>query len=268
MPFVSFVRASVAVLFAPTLAFTQPTAKVEDFVTVRKGSLPIVLSSPHGGRKSLPGISERVGAGVDKFVIARDENTAELTEAIASELEKAFGGKPWVVIARFERKQIDANRAADAAYESEAAKPHYEYYHASLVEACKMVKDRFGRGILLDIHGQAAFKDSICRGTQNGKTVKLLTDRFGKPAISGKDSLLGHLQAHGYVVRPSGDSDGPEEPKFNGGYIVGTYGSHTGSGIDAIQLEFGTDLRNKDVYRKTARDTAAAVKAFHAAYLK
>jgi hypothetical protein len=73
-------------------------------------------------------------------------------------------------------------------------------------------------------------------------------------------------------VLPSCDADAKtkEEPKFNGGHIVRTYGSHTGYAIDAIQLEFGTFLRDKDRdrYAKTAKDLAAAVAVFHDEYLK
>lgn len=262
-------RSSLLALLVPTLALAQsPTPKPEDFVVVRKGTLPIVLSAPHGGRQPLLDVPVRVGNNVEKFVTARDENTAEIARAVAADVEALLGGKVWLVVARFERKQIDANRPADAAYESDTATPFYDYYHASLAQACKAVKEAYGRGLLLDIHGQSSFKDAICRGTQNGKTVKLLRERFGKPAVSGKDSVLGHLQAKGYAVRPAGDSDGPEEPKYTGGHTVGTYGSHTAYAIDAIQLELGSDLRNKDTYQKTAKDIAAAVKAFHDAYLK
>lgn len=262
-------HAMLALVAVPALALAQsPVVKPEDFVIVRKGTLPVIVSAPHGGRQPLPDIPIRFGNNIEKFVIARDENTAEIARTLATETEALLGGRVGLVVARFERKQIDANRPADGAYESEAAKPFYDHYHAALAAACKAVKESHGRGLLLDIHGQSSFKDAVCRGTQNGKTVKLLRERFGKPAVSGKDSVLGFLQAKGYAVRPAGDSDGPEEPKYTGGHTVGTYGSHTAYGIDAIQLELGSDLRNKDAYAKTAKDIAAAVKAFHDAYLK
>ena len=47
-----------------------------------------------------------------------------------------------------------------------------------------------------------------------------------------------------------------------------TYGSHTGYAIDAMQFEFGTHLREKDAYPKTAAALADSVAAFHDAYLK
>ena len=87
------------------------------------------------------------------------------------ELEEQLDGKPWLVVARFDRKYVDANRSAEEGYESEKAKPTYDAYHSALAAACKAVKEKHGRGLLLDIHGQGEFKDAICRGTRNGKTV-------------------------------------------------------------------------------------------------
>jgi hypothetical protein len=102
--------------------------------------------------------------------------------------------------------------------------------------------------------------------------VTLLKERFGWAAVNGKWSILGQMERSGYKVRPSGQDkdDTREDPKFVGGHIVGTYGSHTGHGIDAIQLEFGTELRSRDRDRvlKTGRDLAAAVAVFHDEYLK
>lgn len=245
--------------------------KPEDFVTVQKGTLPIIISAPHGGKKKVPDVPERTGKGISaNFHTVRDENTAELTEKFVAELEKLLDGKPWVVIARFERKYLDVNRTREESYESEKAKPYYDAYHDALATACKAVKEKFGRGILLDIHGNAVYPAQICRGTQNLKTVTLLKERDGMAAIRGKNSVLGRMEKLGYKVLPSGDSDDKtkEESKYTGGHIVGTYGSHTKFCIDAIQLEFGTYLRDKEKYPTTAKDLADAVRTFYDMYLK
>jgi N-formylglutamate amidohydrolase len=257
---------SAAVALAPGAEPPKP----EEFVTVQKGTLPIIISAPHGGRKPVPDVPERVGKGLTNFHTMRDENTAELAEKFVAELEQALDAKPWVVIARFERKYLDANRSRAEGYESEKAKPYYDAYHDPLAAACKAVKEKFGRGLLLDIHGNAVYPNAICRGTQNLKTVALLKDREGMPAIRGKHSVLGRMEKLGYKVLPAADADEKtrEEPKYTGGYIVSTYGSHTAYGIDAIQLEFGTHFREKDKYPTTAKDLANAVRVFYEAYLK
>jgi N-formylglutamate amidohydrolase len=264
---------ALLVLLLPPLALAPATSdppKPEDLVTVQKGTLPVIISAPHGGRKKVPDVPERVGTGLTNFHTVRDENTAELTEKFVAELEKALDGKPWVVIARFERKYLDVNRAPEEGYENEKAKPYYTAYHDALAAACKAVKEKFGRGILLDIHGNAVYPNAICRGTQNLKTVALLKEREGMVAIRGKNSILGRMERFGYKVVPSTDSDDKtkEESKFTGGHIVATYGSHTAFAIDAIQLEFGTAFRDKGKYPTTAKDLAEAVRVFHDEYLK
>lgn len=245
--------------------------KPEDFILIQKGTLPVIISAPHGGRKKLPGVPERIGKGLTNFQTVLDANTAEIAEVFAAELEEQLKGKPWLVVARFERKYLDANRSAEQGYESEQARPLYDAYHGALAAACKAVKQKFGRGLLLDIHGQGEFRDAICRGTKNGKTVTLLKDRDGWSAVTGKRGVLGYLQRIGYRVLPNCDADEKtkEPAKFIGGYIVDTYGSHTGYAIDAIQLEFGSALREreKDRYSRTAKDLATAVAVFHDEYL-
>ena len=136
--------------------------------------------------------------------------------------------------------------------------------------ACKAVKAKHGRGLLLDIHGQSAFPDAILRGTLNLKTVTLLKDRDGLPAVRGKNSVLGRMEKLGYKVMPAGDAEAgaKEEAKFAGGHIVATYGSHTAFAIDAVQVELGYDYRTKDKYPATAKDLADAVRVFYDAYLK
>ena len=257
---------------APAVPTAREDAKPEDLVLVRKGTLPIIVSAPHGGRKAVPGVAERTRADVLDFSVAFDTNTLELTEHFAAALEKKLDGKPWVVAAKFSRRYLDANRPPDAAYESDKAKPYYDRYHGSLEAACKAVQKEFGRGLLLDIHGQGIFNDAVCRGTQNGKTVTALKDRYGWAAVTGRRSVLGHLQRSGYKILPDCEADEKtkEDSRYNGGHIVRNYGSHTGYAIDAIQLEFGMFLREKDRDRlaRTADDLADAVAVFHNEYLK
>ena len=244
--------------------------KPADLILIQKGTLPIIVSAPHGGRTGGAG-----GAGADRrgdSPISRPSATPTPPRSrrlsLSSLKSNSTASRGWLW-RRFDRKYVDANRSAEEGYESQKAKPTYDAYHAALVAACKAVKQKHGCGLLLDIHGQGEFKDAICRGTRNGKTVALLLDRDGRQAMTGKRSVLGHLQRNGYRVLPSCDADekAREEAKFNGGHIVDTYGSHTGYAIDAIQLEFGTTLRAKDRHATTARDLAAAVAVFHDEYL-
>jgi N-formylglutamate amidohydrolase len=260
----------VPVVLVPAAPAHEAAAtKTEDLVFIQKGTLPIIVSAPHGGNQPIPDVPKRLGVGVKLFATVRDFNTDLLAEKFVAALEKQLDGKAWVVMARFDRKYLDANRPRDGAYESERAKPVYDAYHEALVAACKAVKEKHGAGLLLDIHGQGIFENQLCRGTQNGKSVKLLKERYGWQAVVGKNSVLGRLAKAGYQIIPkcTAPEQTKEEMQFNGGYMVQTYGSHGGYAIDAIQLEFGTYLRERNAYPRTAAALADAVAAFHDAYL-
>jgi N-formylglutamate amidohydrolase len=250
---------------SPLFAQDQ-SPKIELLLTVEYGKLPIILSAPHGGRQAIPGLAERRGIGVPQFTTGRDNYTDELTEKISAELEQRLGAKPFSLIARFERKYVDVNRPAHGAYEADDAKLYYDAYHQTLAAMCRRVRGLWGRGLLLDIHGQGADKDMVYRGTRDGKTVSRLIERFGHVAVSGPKSIFGQLAQKGYRVSPPIDA-AAREGRYTGGYIVDTYGSQRGTGIDAIQMEFGTSLRNRANLDRLASAVAEGIAVFAAEYL-
>jgi N-formylglutamate amidohydrolase len=247
-------------------ALAQSAVEAERLLTLTTGNLPLVLVAPHGGREPIPGIGIRQGTGVPQFKTGRDHNTAELAEAIALKLGEMSGAKPFLVIARFDRKYIDANRPSIDAYEAVEAQPYYTAFHNALDEACKQIRQVWGRGLLLDIHGQAAEANVIFRGTRHGKSVTDLVRRFGQQAMTGPHSVLGQLALRGYKILPDA-SVNDRESRYSGGHTAQTYGSHRAAGIDAIQLEFGTRLRARDNVDRTATDVAAAIRVFAKEYL-
>jgi len=246
-------------------ALGQSVVEAERLLTLT-GNLPLVLVAPHGGREAIPGIGIRQGNGVPQFKTGRDHNTAELAEAIALKLGQMSGAKPFLVIARFDRKYIDVNRPSIEAYEALEAQPYYAAFHSAVDEACRQIRQVWGRGLLLDIHGQAAEANVIFRGTRHGKSVTDLVRRFGRQALTGPHSILGQLALRGYKILPDA-SVNDRESRYSGGHTVQTYGSHGATGIDAIQLEFGTRLRARDNVDRTATDVAAAIRVFAKEYL-
>ena len=247
-------------------ALAQSVLEAERLLTLTTGNLPLVLVAPHGGREAIPAIGIRQGNGVPQFKTGRDHNTAELAEAIALKLGQMSGAKPFLVIARFHRKYIDANRTSIEAYEALEAQPYYGAFHSAVDEACKQIRQVWGRGLLLDIHGQAAEANVIFRGPMHGKSVTDLVQRFGRQAMTGRHSILGQLALSGYKILPE-PSVNDRESRYSGGHTVQTYGSHRATRIDAIQLEFGTRLRARDNVDRTAGDVAAAIRVFAQEYL-
>ncbi len=263
---------TIAIMPALTLsrAAGQDKPDLDKFLARKAGTIPVIVSAPHGGRIRLPEVPDRKGDGIGKFVVVNDTNTDVLAEKLAEAIAKKLGGRPYFVIAHFERKQADANRPAESAYEDPKAKPYYDAYHKALADSTAEVRKTWGRGLLLDLHAQAADANAIFRGTQNLKSVAALKDRFGMKALTGPNSVLGYLaREKSIAVIPAIDADptAKEDSRFNGGYIVKTYGSDAGTGVDAIQLEFGGKFRTKAALDQTATDVAEAVAAFQKAYL-
>lgn len=270
----SCLLACVALLASGTILSAQEAATTQappdgPLVAIQEGTLPVILSAPHGGTLKIPNTDPRRGEGLDKgargFFTGRDTGTEELCLEVAKEIERVFHGKPYFVIARFHRRYLDPNRPAKIGLEDPDAQPVYDQYHQTLAKFCREVRDRHHRGLLLDIHGQGSAKDTVFRGTQNGKTVSLLRERFGEPAHNGSASLLGTLRELGWKVHP--DGEGREQSGFTGGYIVQTYGSHQGTGIDAIQLEFGGDYRATERRTATAGTLVKALQTYSERYL-
>ncbi len=245
--------------------------RYENFSYYQRGDLPILLSAPHGGVKRIPDIPNREGrnAGREQFVTVWDDGTLELAQEVSDEIYRLLGKRPYLIAADFTRKQIDANRSAQGAYEVPAAKPYYDFYQGKLAEYVRDIKNRFGdRAILIDIHGQGTDAKTVYRGTRDRTTVRKLIHRDGEAAFTGPNSILGMLQQQDNTIYPkNADTRVPEKGMYSGGYIVGHYGSNNADGIDALQLENGWDLRRGNGLPRFAKELAQAIAQFYGSYL-
>jgi N-formylglutamate amidohydrolase len=266
----------LAVLAGPSAGAAERTPA--DLVLVQRGELPIILTAPHGGREAIPGIEPRRDqAGVEAyrkwggFQRGTDTNTDVLAQRIAAEITKLTGKRPYLVMARFSRTYIDANRPPEFALDAAGARPYYDLYHRSIRRFIDEVLANHPAGLLIDVHGQTKDPEVLFRGTLNGRAVERLLRRAGVEAVTGPNGIYGQLEAKGFKVFPGNDvppRGRSEDAGFNGGYTVASYGSHNRNGIDAVQFEFGTRYRQKPVLDKSAQDAARAIAAFHEAYLK
>jgi len=249
----------------------------EDLVHVQAGTLPIVLTAPHGGSSAVPGVAPRdvagkPASGAASYVITRDWETDRLAMGIAAEIKVLTRKDVYLVMARFHRKYIDANRPPAVAFDSAEAKPTYDLYHQSIRGFVDEIRTRFAAGLLIDVHGQHAHPDALVRGTHNGRTVTRLIARAGVAAVTGPQGLFGQLARNGFRVLPSNDlppsGNNEDYTGFNGGYTVNRYGSQRPDGIDAVQFEFGTRYREKAELERSIKRAAAAIVAFHQTHLK
>ena len=246
----------VSVLLPLTVNAYDPAKKI----VAAKGSMPLILTVPHDGGEFL-GLTQNRSDGES----IRDLHTRKLAENVVKLIEKKTGKRPYIVVAKFSRTFLDANRAENKAMDSPRALPAYLAYHGRIASFVAEVKNLYpDRGLLIDIHGQGAVPDMIFRGTRSGKTTKFLIDRHGRAALQGERSIIGLLAAKGYHVYPDpGTKSLKEDRRFRGGYTVRTYGSNNKNGIDAIQLEFGKTPRANP---RLAEDLADAILDFMREY--
>ena len=280
---VRMVRRSIALaplpLFAALLIPLAHAAEgtPADLVLVQRGNLPIILTVPHGGRDEIPGIAPRNLEGKSRggkwngFVATGDTNTDILAQRIAAEVKALTGRDVYLVMAKFQRKFVDANRPAEMALDNPRARPYYDQYHDSIRHFVDEIRKTYPAGLLIDVHGQNDDPAVLMRGTMNGRTIARLLQRAGAAAVTGPKGMFGQLQSNGFKVFP--DNALPvggtsENGGLNGGYTVAIYGSNMPNGIDAIQFEFGGNYRKMAVLDEFAKDAARAIVAFHDAYLR
>jgi N-formylglutamate amidohydrolase len=174
-------------------------------------------------------------------------------------------------VAKFKRKYIDPNRPPEIGLDSPTAQPYYDTYHQSIRRFVDEIRSKYPAGLLIDVHGQKKDPAVIMRGTRNGRTIERLLARAGAPAVIGPNGIFGQLEANGLKVFPANDvppGGTSENAGFNGGYTVATYGGLAADGIDAVQMEFGSQYRQNAVVDQVAKDAGKAIAAFYEAYLK
>jgi N-formylglutamate amidohydrolase len=245
----------------------KPALAYESVLLVERlrGTLPVVLACGHDGDEQPEGVRARKAERFPDcdFNAAGDLRVTELTRTLAERLRERTGEAPYVVIAAFHRRYIDANRAERCACEPGPAQAFYRAYHAALRGFVEEIRaESGGIGLLLDLHGVQRREEApadIYIGTENGLTITALRAGTSEDALYRRRGLVGLLQAAGYALLPAA-AGAPEHPAFTGGYTVETYGSHQADGIDAIQLEIAAELRTNAAARtQLAADLADAI---------
>ena len=154
-------------------------------VSRHAGTLPVLLTSPHGAPATAkpPGVSERKSSppGCPPDKIVGDSSTRQITTEVAQLLLETFGEAPYVVIADYHRKFIDANRSEQCAFnptEAAAARPFHAEYHQTIRKFIDEIQAENGcRGFLFDIHGTKTIEKDpadVYIGTDNGNSVRRL----------------------------------------------------------------------------------------------
>lgn len=258
-------------LIVLSLAWVQgPSVEVPPraaaFVEVRKGTLPLVLSAPHGGTDKPAAAPDRTSG-----VATLDVGTRELALAVADELERLLDARPFVVTTSIHRSKVDLNRPADDATDAEGLGAEvWREYHAALESATASARKlRDGRALLVDVHGHAHEEPLVELGFALDAQQLALDDAalarerwfeeelVDVPWVRGSRSLGARLAENGLAAVPSPKRPQPDgKPYFNGGYIVRR---HRAASLRAVQLEFPAAARSRDKRPETAAQVARAL---------
>lgn len=211
------------------------------FVSVEMGTLPVVLSVPHGGTAIIPGAPELPwGSGVVEV------GTLELARAIQAELQAQTGQRARLVALTASRKQVDPDRPARDAFHHPLAGAVYARYHEALAAAVQTARSQCpGGALLVDLHGQSAEVGAILRQTQNGRSADL-------DLLKGQGGFLTSLSEAGLALLPAQPREA-ESVEPESGYLLERFGLQAPGGINAVHLAFGMS------YRAPARSREASV---------
>jgi hypothetical protein len=234
------------------------TPALEQLIEVRSGTLPIILTVPHGGTlKPENVLARRYG------VTGMDANTAPLSEMIIEELESLYGGKPHAIFARLHRSRLDPNRDIKEAAQGEpTAEAAWHRFHDGTKKACDAVMKKHGYGLLLDIHGHRHIDQRVELGYLiKGEQLKATDTELNADAaliastsirdldkrspqsfaelVRGPQSLGGLLEFCGFRCLPSPTKSFPGvlAGYFSGAYDITAHGSRDGGTVSAIQVE-------------------------------
>ncbi|KAG9305962.1 hypothetical protein G9A89_016615 [Geosiphon pyriformis] len=271
----------------------------KNYTEFTRGHIPLIISIPHGGHKLPEHIPnrEKIDSSVNIF---NDNNTQEIGCAIAERMLYEFGRPVYMVVNHLHRRKVDVNRPFEQGTDSNRTSKSspsdsqiaWRDYHEFMKTAVKEVEGRFGRGLVIDLHGHAHQKNYIEVGyllsakilalpvhTLNTNTtihqmssIRALFHRMAEAKITFTSllradilSLGGRLQMFGYDAVPSQAHHFPtaQELYLSGGYSVRNYGSSNGGKIDAIQLELPSILRiGKGASDKFITDLADSISWF------
>ena len=225
------------------------------YIELNHGSIPLILSVPHGGELICEEIPTRSSGirGIDK-------NTIFLAQDLIRQIQKIYLirtdkiEKPSFIFCNIARSKIDLNRPIDKAFNqnSTIAKEVYMFYHNAIRNYIAHNIEVYNKSLLLDIHGfetknrPPGFRDvDIILGTDNLKSL------FAKPIKKRKWSN----NIRGDIIKKFLELDIPIAPGhprrreylLSGGYITKKYGASQIRRSETIQIEFSDRIRFQNI---------------------
>jgi len=234
---------------------TKRPIENKNYVEYIQGSLPIIISAPHGGAHEPKNIPNRVNGVFDM-----DDYTKELTYNILQEFFTQTKCFPHTILMNLSRKKVDANRAInEATSDNHEAISSYKRFHQFIQDAKINVDKKFQKGLYIDIHGQShehqhiefgyllfndtlKLKDAQLEKHQEHSSIKTLgkfSDKCFIEQLKGESSISGLMNQNNFKAIPSDDMPYAKCGNyFEGAFNTKTYSSQDNGSISSIQAEF------------------------------
>ncbi|HRF41564.1 MAG TPA: T9SS type A sorting domain-containing protein [Saprospiraceae bacterium] len=261
---------------------------LNQYIEYRPGTLPIIITAPHGGYLQPSEIPDR---NCTDCVTVMDAFTEELSREIADAIAQRMGCRPHLIINRLHRRKLDANRdLAIAANGNPLAETAWFDFHRFIQAAKDSSAVHFGRGLLLDMHGhghsvqrlelgyllygsELRMSDAVLNTTEfinyssiRGLVQNNLQNQTHAQLLRGASALGTIYENQFFRAVPSLPDPFPlvGQDYFSGGYNTERHGSIEGGPIDAIQIECNfSGVRDTPAHRSAfAQATAEALEQY------
>jgi hypothetical protein len=259
---------------------------VNQYTEYHKGTLPIVISVPHGGSLVPSSIPDRT---CNSAVNVSDENTIELAHQIDSSFVKATGCHPHIIYCNLHRSKLDCNRnLSDGACANAEAEQAWNEFHQYIDTAQTTALNHDNqKAFYIDLHGhgnpiqrielgyllydnELDFSDSVLNTPQyiGYSTIQNLVgnniNTYTHAELLRGNYALGTLLGNaGYPAVPSLQipSPGTTSNYYSGGYNVAHHTSYViGNAINGVQVECNySNIRDSYAHRKSFADSLVQV---------
>jgi Secretion system C-terminal sorting domain len=276
---------SVTFWFLSFYGFAQVIYGINNYTQYHAGSLPIIISVPHGGLIAPSDIPDRT---CNDPTIVTDSKTIELARQIDTALFNLTGCHPHLIICNLRRTKVDCNRnIADGACGNNQAGVAWTEFQDFIKQAQFLSNVKFQhKAIYIDLHGHGKPIKRLELGYGlTGNMLRSTDSELNNPTIIANSSSIERLVAnnvngytHAELIRgPTalgsllGNAGFPSVPSqqypdpgatdyFSGGY--NTF-NHTcilpGNSFDGLQIECDQSVRLNDLSRKVFADSTASI---------
>lgn len=227
-----------------------------NYIEYIQGTMPIVISIPHGGYDKPEEIKDR-----ELGTSHHDIKTLEIGLLIQKIFNEKIGRYPYLIINRLHRVKLDPNREITIASQGDLlAKVSYNDFHNFIEAALKDVENKWQKGLYIDLHAHNhetqliemgyLLESGILANSDSDLNDDLYIDKSSlrnlvressfafSEIIHGDVSFGSLLSKYGYSVVPSTLIPDPKSDYFfSGGYNTQKYGPDRSDAFNSLQIE-------------------------------